>query len=184
MRLEKGLIEHCAPTLAGIKSASLFSYFYNEKKTAIRELEEINILLNNKGVYVEALQWRKDAVLVYVYRASHLQKELQQPGVRELLAQYGYENGDIDSCLAHLKKRLRQQSGFPHEIGAFLGYPLEDVKGFIENAGANCKCYGLWKVYSNEGEAIRLFNKLKKCTNVYLRVFAEGRSLTQMTVCA
>lgn len=184
MGLEKGMIEHCAPTLAGLKSASLFSYYYDEETIAVEELKDVNGLLNPKGVYVEALLWRRDSVLIYVYRTSHLEKELQQPGVREFLAKYGYGGNGIDECIFHLKRRLEHHFCFPHEIGVFLGYPLDDVKGFIENAGQNCKCYGLWKVYSDEGEAIRVFEKLKKCTQVYMKVFSEGGNITQMTVCA
>lgn len=30
--------------------------------------------------------------------------------------------------------------------GLFLGYPLEDVKGFIENNGRNCKSCGVFRI--------------------------------------
>ena len=49
-KLEKQLIEHCAPTLAGIKSANLFSYFYGDEGLARTELKEVNTLLNERGV--------------------------------------------------------------------------------------------------------------------------------------
>lgn len=39
-KLEKGLIEHCAPTLAGMKCASLFNYFHEGKQIVREELEE------------------------------------------------------------------------------------------------------------------------------------------------
>ena len=32
---------------------------------------------------------------------------------------------------------------FPHEVGLFLGYPPEDVKGFIDHRANNFKCAGL-----------------------------------------
>lgn len=181
-KLENGLIEHCAPTLAGMKSASLFSYFHEGEAIVKKELEEVNGLLNVRGVYVEALLWREKSVLIYVYRLTQLKRELGQPGTLELLKEYGYENCDVDDCIRHLKHRLTNYSCFPHEIGVFLGYPLEDVKGFIENKGENCKSCGLWKVYCNEGEKNQLFSKLKRCTEVYMQVFREGRELSQMTV--
>lgn len=181
--LENGLIKHCAPTLAGIKSAGLFSYYYKDANSVRRELREVNTLLNERGVYVEILLWREESVLVYTYRKSHLQRELRQPEVVSFLSKYGYESSDTESCIHRLKERLFQYACFPHEIGVFLGYPIEDVIGFIENGGRNCKCCGIWKVYCNEGEKIQLFDKLKKCTRVYLQVFSEGRSISQMTVC-
>ena len=48
--MKKRLIEHCAPTLAGMKSASLFNYFHNGEQIVREELLEINNLLNDKGV--------------------------------------------------------------------------------------------------------------------------------------
>lgn len=91
---------------------------------------------------------------------------------------------DAESCIRHLEGRLHHSCCFPHEIGVFLGYPPEDVKGFIMNGGRNCKCCGLWKVYCNEKEKKQLFHKLKRCSEIYLQVFSEGRDLVQMTVCA
>lgn len=183
-RLETELIGNCAPTLAGLKSANLFRYRYRDADTVLAELSEVNRLLNERGVYVEALCWESNAVLVYAYRRSHLERELQGEQAREILSRYGYPMGDLEGSLAFLKKRLKGYTCFPHEIGIFLGYPPEDVKGFIENRGKNCQYCGLWKVYGNAQERRNLFCKLQKCSEVYLRVFAEGRELTQMTVCA
>ena len=88
----------------------------------------------------------------------------------------------MEYALARLKNRLADCGNFPHEIGVFLGYPLEDVIGFIENAGQNCKCAGYWKVYCNECEAVKTFARFKKCRDIYLRLWKEGRSVLQLTV--
>lgn len=182
--LEQKLIEYAAPTLAGIKSANLMNYSFRSEALTQQELREVNQKLNLRGVFVEALLWREASALIYVYRKSHLQKELLKEGVYELLFPYGYKTIEIEDCLLHLKERLWQYDCFPHEIGVFLGYPLEDVTGFIKNGGRNCKCCGLWKVYCNEWEKKQQFEKLKKCSAIYLRAFEAGRSITQMTICA
>ena len=70
------------------------------------------------------------------------------------------------------------------QIGIFLGYPLEDVLGFIENGGKNCLSCGCWKVYSNECEALKAFERYEKCKAVYQRLFASGCPLTRLTVAA
>lgn len=183
-KLELKLIEHCAPTLAGMKSASLFSYYYAEEEPVREELSEVNRLLNERGVYVEALLWQEKFVLIYTYRLSHLEKELRQAEAMELLEEYAYTNCNPRDCIEHLKRRLNCSPCFPHEIGIFLGYPYEDVEGFIQNRGQNCKYCGMWKVYRNEKEKIQIFRKLQKCSEIYRQVFSEGRSLVQMTVCA
>ena len=58
--------------------------------------------------------------------------------------------------------RLSTGGDFPHEVGLFLGYPVEDVIGFIENKGKNCLCCGCWKCYSNACAAQKAFDKFRK----------------------
>ena len=83
---------------------------------------------------------------------------LHENGSKVYILPKGLDKG---SCLERLKSRLMHTDEFPHEIGIFLGYPLDDVKGFIDNAGQNSKCTGCWKVYCNECEAIKTFAKFK-----------------------
>ena len=180
--MEKSLIEHCAPTLAGMKCASLFNYFHSGEQLVREELNELNHLLNGKGVFIEVLIWRETSALIYVYRKTMLESILASPGAFELLTPYGYESCETEACLSYLKCRIRHSSCFPHEIGVFLGYPLEDVYGFITNKGQNCESCGMWKVYCNKDEKNKLFQKFQKCKDIYQRVFCEGRTLLQMTV--
>ena len=63
-------------------------------------------------------------------------------------------------------------------------YPLGDVIGFIQNGGQNYKCSGCWKVYCNECEALKMFQKYHKCREVYRNLWAKGRSVLQLTVAA
>ena len=83
--------------------------------------------------------------------------------------------------LRQLSARLRSRSGFPHEIGVFLGYPLEDVVGFMENKGKNYTCSGCWKSYGNPEEAACRFSRYHACTADYLRRFAGGEGVKQLT---
>ena len=83
-----------------------------------------------------------------------------------------------------IKERFSHGGDFPHEIGIFLGYPLGDVIGFIQNLGKNCKCTGCWKVYCDECSAKKTFDKFKKCTEVYTRLWSQGRTVLQLTVAA
>ena len=71
---------------------------------------------------------------------------------------------------------------FPHEIGLFLGYPLEDVQGFIENCGKNYRLCGCWKVYGDPQAALRCFARYEKCARVYLQCYQNGHSLSRLTV--
>lgn len=182
--MEEMIVRHCAPTLAGLKTANMFNYEFSAKEDLNNKLDKANQILNKKGVFAEIIKVREKSALIYVYRKKKLEADLAQSGVQELLRKYGYFCAELQECLEHLKVRLEQYDCFPHEIGAFLGYPLEDVLGFINEGGKNCKCCGVWKVYSNECETQRLFARFKKCTDVYKKVFARGRTLMQLTVAA
>lgn len=182
--LDLKLVEHCAPTLAGMKTANLFNYRFTSIDALQEEIQAENQKISGKGVWIEVLKVNEEQALLYVYRRKRLEADLQKEGVKELLEKYGYTEGTAEGCLRHLKERLSQYECFPHEIGVFLSYPLGDVIGFIEQKGKNCKCCGVWKAYCNEQETMALFEKFRKCTDVYRKVFAEGRSLMRLTVAA
>jgi hypothetical protein len=183
--LESKLVEYCAPTLAGLKSANLFNYDYLAMDILLAELREVNCKLNGKGVYIEILRinQKRCSVLLYVYRRKKLQEEVQKPGVSDFLKKCGCARCDDAYCIQYLRSRLKENE-FPHEIGIFLGYPLVDVLGFIQNKGNNWKCSGLWKVYGNEDETQKLFETFKRCTSAYVKEFTNGRSIVQLTVAA
>ncbi|MDY4080699.1 MAG: DUF3793 family protein [Candidatus Metalachnospira sp.] len=180
--IEKCIIEHCSPTLAGLKPAGLFSCCGLFEEDMLRQVKELNMKLNPKDIVVSVMTRKDGRALIYVYRKSRLKKELQNKETSEFLAKYGYSHLSVEKAVARLKNRLAQSEGFPHEIGVFLGYPLGDVVGFIENGGRNCKCVGCWKVYCDECEAVRLFEKYRKCTKIYKRLYETGKTVLQLTV--
>ncbi|MBQ8513808.1 MAG: DUF3793 family protein [Ruminococcus sp.] len=184
MSLEQSLILHCAPTLASLKPASLFTIETKSPAALNEELRQWNRTLRPKGLFLCILRQSGRNALVYVCRMSHLEQMLRKPELADFLSGYGYEDTAFGKALGRLKKRLSEGDGFPHEIGVFLGYPLEDVVGFIQSGGRNCKCVGCWKVYGDEAEARRKFAQYKKCSCVYQRLWGEGRSVAQLTVAA
>lgn len=180
--LEKYLIEYCAPTLASLKPANLFSLSLREEPELEHQMERVNQWLSKKGLLLLELRRRGDRALLYLCRKSHLQQDLKEEAVSHFLSRYGYQNLELEQALERLKGRLAESEEFPHEIGVFLGYPLGDVIGFIENEGRNCKCSGCWKVYCDECEAKRLFARFARCRNVYAKLWEEGWSIRKLTV--
>ena len=53
---EKYLIEHCSPTLASLKTASLFCLAYSSEEDLQSQLEEWNRRLGGKGISLLALR--------------------------------------------------------------------------------------------------------------------------------
>ena len=90
----------------------------------------------------------------------------------------------MDERIDALARRVHCGEEFPHEIGVFLDYPLEDVVGYIENRGDRALCAGCWKAYSNADEAQRRFALYRKCREVYLRCYRKGFGVARLTVAA
>lgn len=182
--LEEYLIECCSPTLASIKTANLFNFPFTSENELHRQIDGWNESLGSKGVSLMILRQNEHTALIYVYRKSKLQMDLQKSGVASFLNDCGYEHTDADDALNYLRSKLRGNEDFPHEIGLFLGYPLGDVVGFIRNSGKNCKFTGCWKVYCNECEAVKTFARFKKCSSMYAQLWNRGKSVLQLTVAA
>lgn len=178
------LVTYCAPTLAGMKTGSLFNCHYTDREQMETLVADWNQMFAGKGLYFRILKAEEGRALIYVYRKKRLEKDLADSSVREFLQKQGYPCGEdtIEVMLEHLAKRIRENVEFPHEIGLFLSYPFEDVKGFIENRGQNCKCVGCWKVYTDECAAQKLFEKYQWCTKVYCRKFREGTPIQRLVV--
>lgn len=179
---EEMIVRHCSPTLAGIKTGSLFSCPAADGAALRDSVRRWNRFFSAKGLRMIPLRHQQGLALVYVYRPSQLQRDLKQSTTRQLLDQRGYRPEAPDLCVAHLIRRLAESDQFPHEIGLFLGYPPEDVRGFIEQGGRACKCSGLWKVYDDEHRAQKLFDQYRKCTRAYRKLLAMGKSLDRITV--
>lgn len=176
------VIKQCSPTLAGLKTGNLFSCSVSSKEEMIQKARMLNKQLSSKGLRILPLRYENARALVYVYRPAKLRHDFLDCDVRKLLEGYGYTIDNPDACVVQLMKRLRYSEQFPHEIGLFLGYPVEDVVGFIENRAGGYKLTGYWKVYGDLEQAKRTFARYKKCTDVYCEQFAKGKSINQLTV--
>lgn len=173
------LAYHCAPALAGIKSANLISI----KKEANGNLDELlsfyNNSLNHSGIRMEILCRYETHILVLVYQPRLLWSELQANKNRSFLLEKGYEDwSNLNAVLNGLKKRCAEHC-VPHEIGLFLSYPLEDVIGFMDGC-ANCKLCGYWKVYSDVESAEKRFRQFTLCRNDFCRRVTNGTSILQL----
>lgn len=138
------------------------------------------------GARATVLAWRPFGAIVYVYRPALLAHQLVEHRCAADLAALGYPPaeaaGNEDALrlqLARLRSRFHQVN-VPHEIGYFLGYPVEDVRGFIAHEGRGYLCCGCWKVYADVRRAQRLFGRYKRCTRRALMLAAGGATLTEL----
>ena len=90
---------------------------------------------------------------------------LSDERVSDLMEKYGYGRELSTSEKLDILEDRISCTDFPHEIGIFLGYPVDDVLGFVKNGGANCLFCGFWKVYSEPEKARKAFDKYVYCRN-------------------
>lgn len=175
------IITHCAPTLANVKIGNLFTVTYKSKAELTQHLKEKNLLFNEKGVFVRVLKYNEKTALIYVYRRSKLIETLKNVDIQNFLSEFSYTSFEEEYALSTLMEHLKGES-FPHEVGIFLGYPIADIRGFIENQGKNCCCTGCWKVYHNPEKAKKIFSLYKKCSKIYLARYEDGFDMSRLTV--
>lgn len=170
---------HTAPTLLGIKCASLVGLPFEELDIE-QNSEYFNSRAGQKGLKCKVLCSCKNRKQVLIYNESLMKQRFSDPKIRGLLTCYGYQSSfSVEQYLDRLSERIHESKVFPHEIGIFLGYPLEDVMGFIENRGENFKFCGAWKVYGSVEDAKRTFENYNKCRNFLCNKLNEGADIYQ-----
>lgn len=173
---------HTAPTLLGIKCASLFSLSSSEFDLDFHS-QYFNRRTAAMGLASRILCRCKNRSLILVYSREQLAKRLSDSAVRAILERYGYTSDmTVGECLDRLSERIGDSGSFPHEIGIFLGYPVEDVVGFIENKGENFKLCGAWKVYGSVEDARRTFADYDRCRNFLCNKLNGGADIYQTLV--
>lgn len=179
---EEKLIKNCAPTLAGIKTANLFNEYFNDKQDVLNDIKKFNLSFKGTDIKMVPIAFKDNRALIYVYRISDLKNDFTNNISKDILARYGYNSEDIYMSIKKLTLRIENLEDFPHEIGLFLGYPPNDVKGFIDNKGKNYKSLGYWKVYDDVGLARKTFKKYELCQQIYLDRLKRGTALSQLII--
>ena len=151
------------------------------------DAQAMGMMLSRMNAKCKLMYRNCKKIILLLYREAKLRELLQDKQIRRFLKKYGYGKcGQLDEILNCLKSRFQSAYGkrqeFPHEIGAFLGYPLEDVEGFIENNGQNSLLTGYWKVYSDKERAQKLFRRYDEAREVAIHEVLEGKKFYEIAV--
>ncbi len=172
---------HAAPMLAGLKPSSLLSFQKSKYQDFNALLASYEACFRCNGISVCRLAEGEEYILVLFYRAKALEASVSSSGAREILQRCSYpENASLSELLAELQLRMHLKKTFPHEVGLFLGYPPEDVRGFMEHKGQDFAYSGYWKVYANEQETRKLFAKYSSCTHEFCTKLEAGATLPEL----
>lgn len=175
--VETQFVLQCAPMIAGLKTSNLL----------IIKTEYVNYilkLLKNSNISFAFLVRTKEKTTLLLYREHLLMEYLSDPKVIRLLSSMGYENINFISLLKSVQKQyeeyIHNKAGFPHELGLLLGYPSEDVKGYMDNFGKNALYTGYWQVYENPEDKICLFEKFEAAKEKLIRLLSGGIDLKEV----
>ena len=174
LKLRFQIVLQCAPFLKGKKVScgitmedSMYNELYN--------------ILGGAGISYRRLSAAEGRCLVLFYREKELSEYLNRVGIRSFIREFGYLEMGLDEMLERLSCRTalfsREEIGYPHEIGIFFGYPVEDVQGFIRNAGREYLFLGYWKVYSNPMAAKMIFKEYDQAKVCAVNEFLTGKSI-------
>jgi len=90
---EEMVVRQCAPTLAGIKTGSLFPCPCTDRDALLDEVRQLNRRLSPKGLCLLPLRFTEGSALLYLYRPATLRRDLSDDLARRLLAEAGYDGG-------------------------------------------------------------------------------------------
>lgn len=167
LKFEQLLARHCALALCKQKTANMFHI----NRNCINDLDEMvnwyNRLFAAKGIKIRIFQSKQQRVMIYVYCPKLVEQLLHDDSVVKLLSKFNYPEDDMEKVFQYLEYRLNTCKTFPHEIGIFLGYPLSDLIGFLQNIP--CLYVANWKVYSNVNESKKRFKQFQETKDLLKR---------------
>jgi hypothetical protein len=174
------------PTLLHIKPSSVVSvnkkFFSDRAKFFTGLVNEINYFDCNYSVLYED----EKVLFLMVYHSQFLYQVLMQDQNRPFLNDNGYcfYNYIVENSIKRLQIRyiefMEDHKEFPHELGILLGYPIEDVEGYIKNNGQNYLFSGFWKVYHDIERAEKVFESFRMVREAAMEIIYSGRELRQL----
>ena len=176
-KAELQLVFQCAPLLSGLKISNLLIIDECLSEAVVQ-------ILSVTDISIYWLVCSRNRLSFLLYKDKELNDYLLRNDVNQMLDQNGYGGLGVEQALQLLSGRYRcymeKKGDFPHEIGLFLGYPVEDVKGFIKNRGKNCLYSGYWKVYGKMAEKAKLFERFDYVRELMVLLVYHGAELSEI----
>ncbi|ENZ02420.1 hypothetical protein HMPREF1092_01655 [Clostridium thermobutyricum] len=174
--LEKYLLFTLSPVIGGLKPSSTITLSYDKK--------EYSIWSNYKKEFLEILKLKEivlrkgtKAEIILIYNEENLLNCINKKDNREFLNKLGYDlTLTLEENLDILVYRYEKYH-CPHELGVFLGIPIEDVIDFMGCSDKKCLMCGYWKVFNNYNNAKDIFNKYDISKNIMIKSIEENKAL-------
>ena len=175
--IEIQLALQCAPLITGLKVSNLLI-------VSLENAGQVTAIMEKSGLSYYKMLQTKEKVTFLLYRRKQLEEFLCRREIRHFFRQEGYQVFQFGRILRTFQMRyatyMKEGGEFPHEMGLLLGYPLEDVRGFMENEGKYFLYSGYWKVYENMTKKIRLFRKFEVAKEMLIFLIYNGVGMEEI----
>ena len=175
--IETKLALQCAPIITGIKMANLLIVSMSDET-------EVRRILKKSGITYYRLLRMDNKTTFLLFHRPQLAEYLNDPEVQRMLQAEGYEDLSLGGIFRTFQMRyqthMQEKVGFPHEMGLLLGYPVEDVEGFILHKGKNALYSGYWKVYADVPAKKRTFESYESAKETLIQLLALGYNMRQI----
>lgn len=169
-----------APTIKGVKAATTVTLCNYQRNLYDNWKKYKNDFLNKVNIKAFELNQTDNSVVVLFYDENLLNEKVNNQLSQNFLLQFGYKfEMNLEEKLNLLKNRWLE-SICPHEMGIFLGFPLEDVKTFIESPNRECLLCGYWKVYYNKESAMEVFRCFDNAKLSIIKEICKGKDLFEV----
>ncbi len=173
-KIENQMVLQCAPLIVGLRISSLFIIHRGN-------LGRIHDLLRESGICYYVLYVTEVRAVILLYDSHRLSVYLDREEVREFFSGRDYVPARMENILPVFRERYRayRDGGreFPHELGLILGYPIEDVRGFILHKGKDSLYAGYWKVYSDAPGKRELFRMFELAREMLVELLENGAGI-------
>jgi hypothetical protein len=149
---------HIAPVIYSSKPSSIINLYKSEHNLSLLWELYKDYIVKEYGIEYFELKKNEKNIVILFYNRELLSDTIYDASNLCFLKTFGYkENFTLEEYLYKLKERFSE--GCPHEMGLFLGFPLEDVQDFISMPYKKCLLTGYWMVYNNLKYAEKQFEK-------------------------
>ncbi|MBO6163972.1 MAG: DUF3793 family protein [Lachnospiraceae bacterium] len=185
--VEWQLSMQCAPLITGCKLSNLLML-------PVHCREAVEKLLQGSDIAWFVLRETGHKITMLLYHRENLEAYLRREDVAAILREEGYpakpqnaeknEAAGMEEILGFMRRRYEDsrdgKGAFPHEMGLFLGYPVDDVRGFMQKQGREFLYSGYWKVYDRVEEKKKIFESYETAQDTIIRLVHEGISLREI----
>ena len=174
--IEKFLIYNASLVISGAKPSATITLKKSGNNIYGKWIKYGRDFLEDIELEHMELREGEESLIILVYNKENLKEHIFKRENKEFLLNIGYEPSDEINKYINMLKNRYNKFKCPHELGGFLGFPIEDVKDFMNCSNKKCLGCGYWLVYNDIDKSRSIFEKYDKIKSYTTRNILKGNS--------